>query len=111
MNRVKLVISGRRYTLNTPEDEQNLLDLAKILNNNIAQLRIKEPSISLIDACILVGLDILNDKQKTQESSDHLRKQVTQYVEEARKAEFELEKAKQEIAVLKNQLETLKNKN
>lgn len=111
MNKVKLVISGRRYSLNTPEDEQYLLNLAKILNNSISQLRLKEPSISLIDACILVGLDTLSDKQKIQESSDHLRKQVSQYFQEAKTAKSELQKAKEEIATLKQKLENLTKQN
>lgn len=110
MNKVKIVICGRKYILNTPEDEKYLLDLSKVLSRNISQLKTKEPSISLIDACILVGLDTLSDKQKLKTNCDNLREQITKYSQETRKVEFELENAKNEIAVLKHKLKTLAKK-
>lgn len=110
MNKVTLTIAKKTYNLNTNEDEQYLLGLAKILNDHIMTLRSKQPSIALVDAAIFTGIDILNEKDKVQQTCDNLRKQVTQYFNEFKKAEFNLENAKNEIAMLKKQIAELKEK-
>lgn len=107
MNKVTLTIAKKTYNLKTNEDEQYLLNLAKILNYQIETIKNKQPSIALVDACIFAGLDILSEKDNLQTTCDNLRKQVSDYFNEAKKMEFDLEKAKAEIEKLKNQLDTL----
>lgn len=108
-NRVKVFIAGKNYILQTDEEEKYVIELARKLDKQIKDLTSADFSISMPDACILVAMDILDEKEKSGQSSDHLRYQIKDYIDEATRANAVVEELKKQIIQLENDKKTLQN--
>lgn len=104
MNKIKIVLSGKEYTIQTDESVGYVKQLAEALDAKIEEFMHQNDSISVTSACMLVALGLMDDCIKAASDKDNLRKQVISYLEEgttARAANVELQK----------QVETLKEQN
>ncbi len=109
MNRVKVYIMGKSYSLQTAEEPGYAVRLSKQLDARMRELLAKAPSISVSDASILVALDLLDEREKGDVSSDHLREEVRDYITQANEANTHVAELQQQVAKLqadKEQLET-----
>ncbi len=105
MNRVRIEIMGSGYTLSTPESEDYVQSLAAEINEQIETMMGQSPKISLTDALVLCCMNYADCYQKSERSADHMRAQLSDYLEDAAKARIELDDAKREIEKLRQRMD------
>lgn len=109
-NRVKVVICGKTYTIQTEESSSYVTKLAKDLDKRINAFMDENASASVTAAAVMVGLELMDEAARTVADSDHIRAQIKGYVEEAGNARIEAEQSQREAAALKKELESLRQK-
>ena len=107
MNRVKIVLSGKEFALQTPESASYVTSLAKTLESKADEFLNANDTASVTAAYMLVGLSLLDDCMKAESDKDNLRKQVIDYLEEATSSRDEITKLKREIEELKEKNEIM----
>lgn len=111
INRVRIEINGNRYVIATPEEEERVIELGKEIDAQVRQLLESSDRVGLNDALVLCALNYANAYRKSEESSDNMRSQLTDYLEDATLARIELDEAKREIERLTRRLELLGDQN
>lgn len=107
MNKIKVVLSGKEYTIQTDESVSYVKQLAESLDSKITQFMKQNDAISVTSACMLVSLGLMDDCIKASGDKDNLRKQVIDYLEEATTSQAKITELKREIDQLKEQNEML----
>ena len=105
-NKVKVVICGKDFTLQTAESSNYVFGLARTLESRIMEIT-DANSASPFTAAVMVGLATLDDLNKANVKLDNLRDQSKEYVDEAGKTRLERDAALQEIEVLKTKVANL----
>ena len=108
-NKIKVVICGKEFTLQTAESSNYIFSLARTLEGRINELLSANSSASPFTASIMVGLAALDDLNKANQRLDTLREQSKEYVDEAGKARLERDAALQQVAALQAKLEQLES--
>lgn len=108
MNRVKVVVCGKTYTIQTEESPSYLVKLYKELDKRINDFMDANESASVTTAAVMVGLELMDESAKTVEDADHIRSQIKGYVEESANARLEADQLRRELAQAKRELEALK---
>ena len=103
-NRVTVTIAGKEYTLIAEGDTAHIQRVASHVDAQLSQV-LGEAKVSLTDAAILAGLNIAEEYFKEVDSSDALRRQIKEYLEESSKLKLELSEARRENFKLSNQLQ------
>lgn len=101
LNKVKVVICGKDFTLQTAESSNYVFGLARTLESRIAEITDANSSASPFTAAIMVGLATLDDLNKANAKLDSIRDQSKEYVDEAGKTRLERDAAMQQVEVLK----------
>ncbi len=104
MNRIKIILAGKEYTIQTEESGSYVKQLAESLNKKIEEFMQENESVSMTSASMLVALGLMDDCIKAASDKDNLRKQVIDYLEEATRS-------RTEITELKKELDALREKN
>jgi len=112
MNKVKVVICGKEFSLKTDEAPSYLIGLAKEVDAAVYNmLSESNNSISLQSAALLTALAAYDERRKANDSIDNIRTQIKEYVDDACQARLERDEAvKNEkahlarIAALENEL-------
>ena len=99
--RMKIEIGGKSYIITTTEDEDYVNILAKEINKNVTGLMDKNDTISLNDALVLTTLGYADAYKKSEVNADHIRTQLTEYLEDAARARVEADEARREASALK----------
>ena len=107
MNRVRIEVYGSRYVISTPEDESYVRGLAKSLDEQLRSLLENNSGLTLNDALVLCAINFEDAYKKSEASADHMRGQLTDYLEDATLARIELDETKRENERLKRRLEML----
>ena len=107
LNRLKVIICGKEYMLQTEEAPSYVYGLAKLLEKKVNDISSGNNSISPYSAAIMVALSTLDDLSKAQANVDSIRAQAKEYVDEAGKARIERDAALKEIDALRLKLEQL----
>ncbi|MBP0962977.1 MAG: cell division protein ZapA, partial [Oscillospiraceae bacterium] len=63
----------------------------------------------MTDALVLTCFNLLDQNNKAEASADHIRGQLTEYLQDAARARIELEDANREIARLRAELDRARN--
>jgi cell division protein ZapA (FtsZ GTPase activity inhibitor) len=108
MNRIKIEVLGSTYTIATPEEEEYVLALAKDLDGQLRQLLAHNPKMSPVMGLILCAINSADLQKKSEGSADHLRRQLTEYLEDVARTRIELDDARRELDRLKRQLDILR---
>ncbi len=94
MNKVKITICGKEFSLKTDEAPSYLIGLAKkvdeAINNMIED---SKGSISMQSAAMLAALAAYDECQKANDSIDNIRTQIKEYVDDACQARLERDEA------------------
>ena len=109
MNRVKVVLCGKEYVLQTEDAPSYVYQLAKSLEKRISDITEDKPSVSPHSAVMMVALTVMDELTKASNSIEVIRSLVKEYVDEAGKARLERDAALREIDVLKAKVEQLEN--
>lgn len=101
-NRVTVTIADQKYTFLASEDQQYMERVAAHVDTQIRETLRGGKSLSLLEAAVLVAVNLADDYFKEQKSSDHLRGQIKETLEESARLKQELSEAKREIFKLQN---------
>ncbi|MGN0674289.1 MAG: cell division protein ZapA [Oscillospiraceae bacterium] len=117
MNKVKVTICGKEFSLKTDETPSYLIGLAKKVDTEIYKMAASADNISVQSAAILVALQAFDEAQKANDSIDNIRTQIKEYVDDACQARLERDEAKKNekahlarISALENELKIKKMK-
>ena len=95
-NRVTVTVGGLKYTLLAAEGEDYIHRVADYVNEKLGQTA-KTGKISQMDCAILTAINIADERFKEQETSENLRRQIKELLEESSKLKLELSEAKREV--------------
>lgn len=109
MNKVKVTICGKDYSLMSEEKPSYYTSLAKKVENTINEMTSQSKSLTIQSAAVLAALSAFDDAQKANESIDNIRTQIKEYVNDACKARAERDEAQKEIDALKIKISQLEN--
>ncbi len=109
LNRVKVIICGREYMLQTEEAPSYVYNLAKLLERQITEIIENSPRASIHSASVMVALSTMDELSKMTANVESIRAQVKEYVDEAGKARIERDTALRENETLKAKIAQLEN--
>ncbi|MBR2133353.1 MAG: cell division protein ZapA [Eubacterium sp.] len=109
-NRIQVRIGGASYTIVTEDDEEYVENLAEAVDKNIKEVCNSNPSLSVTQAAVLVALDQADACKKASASSDNLRVQIKDYLEESARARMEVEVARREVERLNREIADLRER-
>lgn len=100
-NRVTVTIAGQQYTLIADQDESAVTKIAAHVDARVTEV-LNGTHLSMADAAVLAAMNIAEEYFKEAESTENLRRQLKEYLEEGAKVKQELSEAKREIFRLQN---------
>ena len=95
-NRITVTIGSRDYTLIAQEEEAYVRKVASHVEEKMEDM-MRSSRLSVTDAAVLTALNIADDYFKMAETSENLRTQLKEYLEEASKMKLELSEAKRAL--------------
>lgn len=107
MNRIRIVLCGKEFTIQTDESAIYVKQLADALNKKVDDFIAQNGEVSVSSACMLVAFGLVDDCVKAGSDKDNLRKQVIDYLEEATRSRTEIMELKKQIEELRQQNELL----
>jgi len=94
MNKVKVTICGKEFSLKTDEAPSYLIGLSKKVDEAINKMiEDSKGSISMQSAAMLAALAAYDECQKANDSIDNIRTQIKEYVDDACQARLERDEA------------------
>ena len=82
--RSKVKVLGTIYYITTSGSEDQVRRIEEQMNDQLAAILEQRPSLSTLDALVILSLNLMD-------STDRMREQLSQYLEDAAKARMELE--------------------
>ena len=110
-NKIKLVVGGIDYLINTEEDESYVQALGSELSRHMDVMARDNPYLSTTMVAVMTSLGYLDESKKAREDAERLRVQMKQYVEEAACARLEADEARREIERLNREIQAMRDKN
>lgn len=95
-NKITVTIGGRDYTMVAVEDEAYVRRCAELVDQQIKEIS-AGGRLSQADAAVLAAMNVADLYLKEQETTENLRRQVKENLEEANSLKLELSEAKREI--------------
>ncbi len=108
--KVRIVICSTEYTVITEDTPEYLHSLAFELDKTLRSIVEGSNRISMTQASVLLALRFLDASKKAEQSTDNIRSQLKEYLQDAAKARIEADDAKRENERLKNEIEILKTR-
>ena len=100
-NKITVNIGNQSYTLLGSEDNMYIQQVAAFVDEELRKVS-EDGHLSTSDAAVLTAVNIADSYFKERETSDNLRHQLKEYLEEASRVKNELSEAKREIFRLQN---------
>ncbi|MBQ8868871.1 MAG: cell division protein ZapA [Oscillospiraceae bacterium] len=107
-NKVNVKIYGTDYTILTEENEEYILELAYELDSDMKKLCQRSTRFTATSAAVLCALEYLDKKNKEEGTSDRMRLQINDYIQDTAKARIELDDAKRKIERLEREIDRLR---
>ncbi|MBQ2264505.1 MAG: cell division protein ZapA [Oscillospiraceae bacterium] len=108
LNKVKVVICGKEYVMQTAEAPNYVYGLARTLEGRINDMT-DSLGVSQYQAAIMTALSTLDDLNKANARLDRICDQSKEYVDDAGRARIERDAAIKEIEVLRSKVAQLEN--
>ena len=109
MQKVKVNICGRSYTLSTEESEEYVTQLAARLDARINRFMDENPGTSLLSAAVMTALELSDDASRNEDDADNFRGQLKTYAEEAAAAKTMVDKLRRAVEGLVQENRKLKS--
>ncbi|MCI2058147.1 MAG: cell division protein ZapA [Oscillibacter sp.] len=103
-NRVIVNICGEDYTFVTDENAAYMQKIGSYVDQKMQEI-LSGSHVGRSDAAVLTAANIADDLFKEQSSSEQLRGQIKQYLDEAGKAQNEVSELKREVFRLQQKLD------
>lgn len=104
-NRVKVQILGSTYYVTTNDSEDHMHDIERQISDALSGIMDAKPGLSLADALVMLCLNLTDELSKNESSTDRMREQLSEYLEDAAKARMELDDARRGSDRLEKELE------
>ena len=89
--RSKVKVLGTTYYMTTSGSEDQVRRIEEQMNDQLATILEQRPSLSTLDALVILSLNLMDEITDAENSTDRMREQLSQYLEDAAKARMELE--------------------
>lgn len=109
LNRLKVVLCGKEYVLQTEDAPSYVYQLAKTLEKRISDITEANHRVSVHSAVMMVALSTMDELTKANTNIEVIRSQVKEYVDEAGKVRMERDAVMREVDVLRAKVEQLEN--
>ena len=100
-NRLVVNIAHQDYTLLVEEDEAHVQRVAALVNEEIEQISAAGPMTDTQSA-VLCALNLAERMLQAEQTADHLRTQLKNYLDDVQKARAEAAEARRELSRFKN---------
>lgn len=100
-NKVTVSIAGQEYTMVAVEDEGYVRKVAAHVDGQLREV-LEQGRLSIADGAVLAAMNIADQYFREQASTENLRRQVKEVLEESAKLKSELSECKREIFKLQN---------
>lgn len=108
MEKIRLLIAGEEYNIGTDDDLDYVAQLGAELDKNISALMSKNARISVTQAAIVTALEYADMAKKNEITSENLRAQIQEYLEDAARARTDAEITKRELERVTKELAAVK---
>ena len=108
VTKVKLTICGSNYIVSTTDSEEYVNQLAERLDTDMTEIMTQNPSASVAASAVISALSYLDELNKNASSTDNMRAQIKDYLEDAAKAKLEAENVRRQVEKLTAELNALK---
>ena len=95
-NRMTIQIYGSKYNIVTTEDKRYVQELASEIDRTVTEL-MQNNGMSVNQALVLMALSSLDAGKTAEENADNLRRQVSEYAEEAGRMRMEIADLRREM--------------
>lgn len=108
VTKVKLTICGSNYIVSTTDSEEYVNQLAERLDTDMTEIMTQNPSASVAASAVISALSYLDELNKNASSTDNMRAQIKDYLEDAAKAKLAAEQARREVERLQKEVQRLR---
>lgn len=105
--KVEVTIAGSVYIVTGNELEDYIQKVARMVDKSITEIA-KNSKYSIAQAAVLTAMNYCDEALKAQSSSDNLRSQMKNYLDEVSAARTENNESKREIVSLTQEVQNLK---
>ncbi|HHW45502.1 MAG TPA: cell division protein ZapA [Clostridiales bacterium] len=109
-NKIKLVVGGMDYIIQSDDDESYIRNIGDELNRRLEILSRKNPYLSTAMVAMLAALEFCDEAKKAQQEIEQLRLQHKSTLEELACSRLEADEAKREIERLGKENRMLRDK-
>jgi len=89
LNKVKVSICGKEYTLQTEEDPGYIYSLARYVEKRINDITSSNAGISSLSAAVMVAFMAVDELNQTNRNIDNIKNELKEYMEEAERLQHE----------------------
>lgn len=107
-NKIRVEICGSRYVVSSNESPEYVKRLVNTIENKVKNDMDSGPSVTLNDAYFLALLSYADLYEKSELNADHIRSQLTEYLEDSTKAKLEVDEYRRENEKLKREIDILR---
>ena len=107
-NKIRVEICGSRYVVSSTEPVEYVKRLTNTIENKVKTIMDSSPSVTLNDAYFLTTLNYADMYEKSEQNADHIRSQLTEYLEDSTKAKLEVDELRKENERLRREITILR---
>lgn len=108
MNKVRVQLGEKEYTVVTERDEAYVRDCADRINYEMTGLRTGNAGMRVSDAALLCAMNFLDELGQVQLDCDQLKRQLKECFEESARQRGQLDELEKTVAKLTQELEEKK---
>lgn len=103
-NRTDVYICNKKYALESDESSEFIMGVSRVVDKKFQEIFERDENISLMDAAVLVSLELVSENVKTARNLDSMRTQIKVYADENNKL-------KDKIMTMSKKIDDLYDKN
>ena len=81
-NRTDVYICNKKYALESDESSEFIMGVSRVVDKKFQEIFERDENISLMDAAVLVSLELVSENVKTARNLDSMRTQIKAYADE-----------------------------
>ncbi len=103
-NRTDVYICNKKYALESDESSEFIMGVSRVVDKKFQEIFERDENISLMDAAVLVSLELVSENVKAARNLDSMRTQIKAYADENNKL-------KDKIMTMSKKMDDLYDKN